>query len=326
MRKRENEKQSDYIRRIVLGKLKYKTIDEDYSELSELVFGKGKQYNSSEVRKRFYGIRDYLETLGDNQSDDGYTEVLIMNDIHLPYNRDDVLTEIEKNNNVDYIIIGGDLIDCESCSFWAKWKHPNVTEELILAHKFLNEVNEIINPLKTKIICIRGNHEYRYTREIMNMKEDQLKNLLNPNLLSMLENGFKFYEDGEEITYKPIENFTYINEWYAKLFNNLIVAHPTDFSVVDGKICERAAEYFLNEGIGDKEDIIVFGHTHKHSAMNVNRRQGVYTIENSCMCKPMDYANTGKLKFTPQNYGYTVLKFKEGKKINKNDIKTVYLN
>jgi len=55
--KESNEDDLSYIKRIVEGKLIDKTIEEDFAELSELVFGEGNCYNSSEVRKRMYGMK-----------------------------------------------------------------------------------------------------------------------------------------------------------------------------------------------------------------------------------------------------------------------------
>jgi hypothetical protein len=53
------ESEFDYIKRIVTGKLIDKTIDADYTELAPLIFGQ--QLNSSECRKRMYGIKRLLE-------------------------------------------------------------------------------------------------------------------------------------------------------------------------------------------------------------------------------------------------------------------------
>lgn len=57
--KRNGESELDYIKRIVTGKLIDKTIDADYAELAPLVFGQ--ELNSSECRKRMYGIKRLLE-------------------------------------------------------------------------------------------------------------------------------------------------------------------------------------------------------------------------------------------------------------------------
>ena len=68
LKKRIDESEYAYIKRIVYGKLVDKTLsDIDYSELSEPIFGKGNTYNSSEVRKRFYGMKKLIEVIKQEQ-------------------------------------------------------------------------------------------------------------------------------------------------------------------------------------------------------------------------------------------------------------------
>lgn len=51
------------MRDIVIGKLVDHTIDDDYEELSERLFGEGNCFNSSEVRKRMYGMKAIIEAI-----------------------------------------------------------------------------------------------------------------------------------------------------------------------------------------------------------------------------------------------------------------------
>lgn len=51
------------MRDIVLGKLVDRTIDDDYEELSERLFGEGNCFNASEVRKRMYGMKAIIEAI-----------------------------------------------------------------------------------------------------------------------------------------------------------------------------------------------------------------------------------------------------------------------
>ena len=51
------------MRDIVIGKLVDRTIDDDYAELSERLFGDGNCFNSSEVRKRMYGMKAIIEAI-----------------------------------------------------------------------------------------------------------------------------------------------------------------------------------------------------------------------------------------------------------------------
>lgn len=47
----------------MIGKLVDHTIDDDYDELSERLFGEGNTYNSSEVRKRMYGMKTIIDAI-----------------------------------------------------------------------------------------------------------------------------------------------------------------------------------------------------------------------------------------------------------------------
>ena len=147
---------------------------------------------------------------------------------------------------------------------------------------------------------------------------------INPNILSMLVDGFTIYNtDGKKKKYEGIEGVTHIAHWYCNIDNKIIVCHPKDFSAVDGKMCEKTSEHFLNRH--EEFEMIVFGHTHKYSQMKVSRRQGIYVVENGCLCKAHDYADTGKLGYTPQDYCYTIIKYNDNEVIDYNNIKVYHL-
>ena len=57
----------DEIKRIVIGKLVDKTIDKDYEELSESLFGDGNCYSSSETRKRMYGMKTVIDAIENDE-------------------------------------------------------------------------------------------------------------------------------------------------------------------------------------------------------------------------------------------------------------------
>lgn len=248
-------------------------------------------------------------------------KIMIINDVHVPYQHDGLLDEIRKHKDMDYLVIGGDLIDCESCSSFQMLERPTLEEELVAAHEFIQEINKIID---AEIICIKGNHEERLEKEICKMQNKGLQRLLDSQLLRMLEEGFKFSIGTKRKKYKAIENFKYIDKWYARLFDNLVICHPKDFSNVPAKIAEKSAEYFLNRGIIEKDDVIFIGHTHKFSQIVSTRRQDVFVVENGCSCKPMDYSDRGNLNYGNQVNCYTIVEFEEGCKINKNDVKTYF--
>ena len=51
------------IKKIVLDKLVNKTEERSFEDLSEELFGEGNAYNSSEVRKRMYGMKTLIEVI-----------------------------------------------------------------------------------------------------------------------------------------------------------------------------------------------------------------------------------------------------------------------
>lgn len=78
LEKRIDESKLDHIRRVVYGKLIDKTIDDDYSELAPLVFGK--EYSSDVARRMFYGARNILEIL-DNEKIENIEEDSVIREI-----------------------------------------------------------------------------------------------------------------------------------------------------------------------------------------------------------------------------------------------------
>lgn len=276
----------------------------------------------AEIFKKAKKIEEGINEIEiENKISNAKKKVMIINDVHVPYQHEELLSEIKKHSDIDYLVIGGDLIDCESCSSFQMLERPTLEEELVAAHEFIQEINKIIN---AEIICIKGNHEERLEREICKMQNKGLQRLLDSQLLRMLEEGFKFNIGTKRKKYKAIENFKYIDKWYARLFDNLVICHPKDFSNVPAKIAEKSAEYFLNRGIIEKDDIIFIGHTHKFSQIVSTRRQDVFVVENGCSCKPMDYSDRGNLNYGNQVNCYTIVEFEEGGKIDRNDIKTYF--
>ena len=61
LKRKDNETKFDYIKRLVYGKLKDKTLDYDFAEIAPYLFGA--ELNSHECRKRMYGVLNVLEQL-----------------------------------------------------------------------------------------------------------------------------------------------------------------------------------------------------------------------------------------------------------------------
>ena len=310
--RRPSETFMDYEERLYRNR---KTYDLTWSEITELL---GLEQHADTTRKESYG---YIRRIGQERRSSKDNSIMIMNDIHLPFERPDVLDMIRKHKDeITALVFAGDLMDCFAISPFPKIEHLNFVEEVKYTHAFLQEVRSILDDGQ-EIIIINGNHEERWTQEIKRMNRKNLQMFINPNLLEIIIKGFNLYvENGVEV-FEPINGITYIPHWFVNIDNKLIIAHPKNFSQVDGKMCENVTAHFINRG--EEFDIAVFGHTHKYSEMTVSRRGGKYAVENGCMCQPMEYADSGKLNYTPQHYCYTIVHYDDDKPFNYNDV-TVY--
>ena len=171
---------------------------------------------------------------------------------------------------------------------------------------------------------IMGNHEKRYQTNIEKLNAKDLQTFINPHILEMYTEGFTLYIDGKKKKYAPIEGLTYVPHWYVNIDNRIIVAHPTDFSKVPAKTATNLADFLLNQH--EEFQVAVLAHTHKYSTTQLNSKQGVFVVENGCLCQSMDYASkSGKLGYNPQSYCYTIIRYNKNEDIDINNIKTYHL-
>lgn len=80
----------------MIGKLVDHTIDDDYAELSERLFGQGCCYNASEIRKRMYGMKAIIDAI-DREKEDAITS----SDILLELEKKKLELEIERKKISD---------------------------------------------------------------------------------------------------------------------------------------------------------------------------------------------------------------------------------
>ena len=313
--KRQGESLSDYEERLYRNQSFYNITWEKINELL------GLEQHPDSTRKASYGFVKRANMEKEHKFD---KSVMIINDLHLPFEREDVLEIINKHKEeITTLVIGGDLMDCESISKFPKIERLKLEDELIYTYNWLKKVRKILNK-EQKIILIRGNHEWRLYRTICNLHKKNLQTFINPEVLNMIIEGFTIYDrDGKRRKYGAIEGITYIPHWFVNLDNKLIVAHPLDFSRVKGKLLEANCQHFVNRG--EQFQVIAIGHSHKISSGIIDRFQGKFAYENGCLCKPMNYADVGKLGYTPQAYGYSIVKYNNDEDIDFNNIELYYL-
>lgn len=314
-KRRSNETLADYKERLYKNRKNYGLTWEKIAELL------GKKQNPDHLRKTNYG---YLERIADEKMLNKFDKnIMIINDIHVPFERTDVLEIIAKHKEeIDTLVIGGDFMDCESISSFPKVKNRNLLDEIIYAREFLKKIRNILNN-NQKIIIINGNHEERLHKMISKMHEKDLQKFINPNVIDMLVEGFTIYDNGRKIKYNGIDNVIYIPHWYVQV-DRIIVSHPKNFSIAKGKMLENVTSHFMNKNLDF--DVVIFGHTHKASSGLIDRFSNKIAVENPCLCKPQSYADTGKTNFTQQAYGYTIIKYNKNEKVSYNNIKTYILD
>lgn len=243
--------------------------------------------------------------------------VLILNDIHIPFNRKDVLNIVSKHaKKIQALIIGGDLIDCKSISSFPTLDDITIENEIAQSIEFITKIKNIVGD-KVKIIIIEGNHEARWRKYIMNMHDKKLYKFINPNILEMLKSGMTIYDDGTEKEYKGIKDLIIINNWWVN-YKGIIVCHPINFYKQPSKNSNTAIEYFIKQG--EKFQVLVCAHNHHQSMCH---HYGIWSVESGCLCQEFDYTK-GKTTVNNQDYGYVMIYFK-GKEIDKNRSKIYVL-
>lgn len=313
--RRENESLMDYEERLYRNQSIYGL---SWGKINELL---GLKQHPDSTRKASYG---YLRRIDQERQHNFDKSIMIINDLHLPFERDDVLEIINKHKaEITTLVIGGDLIDCKSISKYPQIKSITLEEELVYTYNFLKQVRKILDKGQ-KIIIIDGNHEERWFKDICDLQQKDMQKFINPHLIDMIVEGFTLYDEGKKKRYEGIFDIQYIPHWFVNIDNKVIVCHPKNFSMVKGKMLENAAQHFINRN--EQFDVLVLGHTHKHSSGLVDRFQSKFVIENGCLCKPQSYSDSGKLSFTPQAYCYTIIKYNNDEKVDYNNIKTYFLD
>lgn len=301
----ENESKFTYIERLVKGKMIDKTIDAEYEDLSELIFGEGNCFNSSEVRKRMYGMKYLLELLDEDKFGNGVaTRILSISDTHVPFHLP-IETFKDYVGKVDILQLNGDLLDCQSISKFPKMYRVSMIEEMISGRQYIIDLIDYIKP--KKVIINYGNHEIRYQNYLSKTLDDDMLQLMPQTALdSICTDGFYHYDKRNKTKtwYEPLVNvfenidIVYTENWWCKI-GKTIFCHPMTFSSGTMKTSEKAMNYFLTR---DRDfDTIVMSHTHQlgdYLKGNIN----LYEQGTCCDIDKINYAD-GQLH-NPQHKGF----------------------
>lgn len=262
----------------------------------------------SEDTVRFHAVRKSKPkyTTLEKLSQEGVSKKLILSDLHIPFHLDEVFEIVGKHaDEVDEIILNGDIMDCEEISSFLSVGPHSLIYEMKSAYSVLKKIDDMTPAVKKTLIV--GNHEKRWERYLAKQKTS-FNELHSTNILREIVEGFTEhnYEFGTETKYVPLENYTVVNDWYTQV-NDVICCHPLSFSKIKGRVATMAVDYFIQAGM-DFNAIIV-AHTHKQAVV---KQYDKISIEQGCLCQPMKYSKEGKLNFTPQDCGYVLATFVDG--------------
>ena len=245
-------------------------------------------------------------TVKEKLSTDGIEKVLVMSDLHVPFENENILEIIETHKDeISTLILGGDIVDCFSISSFDPLDALPLIDEMVATHQLLKKIQDITQGIRK--IIIKGNHEQRYAKYLAK-HPNELNKLHSDNILNEIVKGFQHYDrvKGVVSTYDELD-FEVIDDWWVN-YNGMIVCHPITFSRVAAKTAQSALEYFVERN--EQFDVCLVAHTHKCSSCF---KFGKYSVEIGCLCRPMGYASSGKLTYTQQQNGYHLATFIDGK-------------
>lgn len=174
----------------------------------------------------------------------GSKNVLILNDIHIPFQDNNSLLKAlnyGKNANIDTIYLNGDIVDMYGVSSFAKDpNYDNIWLEIKAARKFFETLRR--NFPNQKIYYKFGNHEARLEKYIWN-KATEFRDVPDLRLESLL----KLFD----------YDITAISSDRISLLGKLYILHGDEFRVGgQGVFGARSLRLRAN-------DNIIFGHFHK---------------------------------------------------------------
>lgn len=299
------EDYDEYFIRLCENKAKYGLT---YQQIAQLLNSEnGKDYGESAYRKKYTEFNRGRLYERERSSDYVAQRVLTISDLHVPYNYP---VDIFKaySGNVDVLVLNGDIMDCQSISFFPKKYRINLIEEMITARQYIIDLINLIKP--RRVVITKGNHEHRMLRYLSDKLNEDLMNLMPDSPMDLIINdGFKNNDRFKhtEVFYSPlVEVFRnqnidvyYNGDWYHRI-GNVIFAHPLSYSSSMMKTTEKAVTYFTRTE-NRSFTSIVMAHTHKVGFYKVG---DIKMYEQGCCCKldALDYAD-GKLQ-DPQQNGY----------------------
>jgi len=231
------------------------------------------------------------------------TRIVWAGDFHIPFHNERAIEQmLEEEAGADYLIVGGDLMDCYSISKFKKSQQIDLFLEYQTALKYIDRFSKLFG----KVILLQGNHDERLNTLVDTVIPPEAKFLFRRTLIDRLAAGEVFSAEGEIGKPKQFKNVIAVEgtaetRWYTRI-GQTIFAHPTKALKIEGRTVEQCLQYFRDRF--DNIDSIVIGHTHH---LGRHYAHGRLCVEGGCMCLPLEYSHHASAKYSPVPNGYSVI-------------------
>lgn len=233
-------------------------------------------------------------------------KIVSISDLHMPYVRMDLLTNIIDNHpDLDILVLNGDLFENETLSTFSKSGTLSVLDEYIMVFDLIYLLSRRFP--KAKIVLTAGNHDLRrVTRKFNESLPKAAHQMFRPDLIARIVQGERLDRYGNLIEKVDFSNVYYdqYRPWFVQIGKTLFV-HPWNRgSSKPGFTVNRCNDYLFSQ-YGNTYDSMVCGHTHQIYKGVV---AGKLLIEQGCLADLLHYAHSADLAYTSMGLnGYAVI-------------------
>lgn len=324
VKRSDDETYIDYFVRLFENKDEYGLKCADIAEL--LNAENGQNYGESAYRKEYAAFNRGRKYELDSRESGVKYRALVISDLHCPFQKP-ISTFKDYVGKVDYLILNGDILDCQAISKFTKTYRISPIEEMISARMYLISLIDMIKP--SKVFVTYGNHDIRLGSYLAKNLDTDIQELMPETALDYIfVDGFTHYDrkTHSKVHYDAIKDvfddidIIYTGKWYVKI-GDVIICHPRAFSSSPMKTAERAAIWFRNEG--HTFSALIMAHTHRLGSYKIGNTM-IYEQGAACDTSKMQYGD-GALQ-NSQKEGFLYLCLDESGKNIDDSTKLIALN
>lgn len=244
-----------------------------------------------------------------------HVRAFVINDVHAPFHREDVLAKaIHQNRDCDECWVVGDLLDLFTFSRYEKYARPfSPVEEFQSGQIIINKLAETFPIVRV----MSGNHDERFLKYLVRDKhlEPDIIEFLRfryPNFTSPLAN---MCEGIENVVMMEPKKLDYASYGFLHQIGDCVLSHAERYSKVPAKTVSDVIEALKKklEPMGVVKNFRVVAHAHTHTAAKVWGDYDVVGLELGCMSKTPDYDGSPRMMGRKPIIGYSIIQQDSGK-------------